>query len=104
MRQSYALAFERMRLRGKGIRVEVSTVMPTSVLPLKWLCYGPTRIEFKRKVIKWIGTRRLGLLVFALDTVDVDAEHGIAAFQALENLIANPSPYPSIRTNEYDSH
>lgn len=56
-RQSYALAFERMRFRGKRIRVEVCTVMPISVFPFKWFWYGPTRIKFKRKVIKWFGTK-----------------------------------------------
>jgi hypothetical protein len=39
------------------MRVEVCTVVPTSVFPFKWFCYGPTRIKFKRKVIKWFGTK-----------------------------------------------
>jgi hypothetical protein len=83
-------------LRVKRLQVGVSTIRPSAVFPFDGPRNGPACIEFNREVVKWVGTGRFGLLVFALNAVDMNPKNLVPSLQAVKKFVPDPPPCPRV--------
>src|SRR5207244_855520 len=98
--ESEVLTSIRMGLLGKNIGIEVSVVLPFSILPFSRPHARTILANFKGEVVERVWARRLSFFVLSLDAVDVNSKHLIAPLNTFKNFVSHPSPCPSVRADQ----
>ena len=61
-------------------------------------------IPFDMEVVKWIRPLNVGITVFVLNVVDIDAHHAVAALVASLDLVLHPLPVGCLVTDQHHGY